>query len=521
MPFYKPKPPYVNLAVRRAHPFAHDLAFATLMNDPFAPVDLVTRKAGTLTSGMNPRSNSPYGRAVSFPGTSTDRINWTGMPPPITGNGACTIAVLANPLNESRTNCLLSQRNSGGTRQISLYVNTNTGFSTSAGTIWLSQVDSVGTISGAGATSSVSGGWSWYIIVSDGGATGGSTRYYVDGVLKASVANVSSTGFAGISGETFSLGAPSNYTGGGYTHNKEIDSAFVWNRAWTAAEVRQFIADPWVWLGEPDLEVWPVSAGGGPVNGTFAASGSSTAAFTGSALASGAFSSAGTSAAAWVNGSVASGAFTALGQGGAAFTGAALARGQLSVTGSATASWSSAALAAGAFSAAGVAAANFVSTSGGIASGVFSSAGSSTAAFTGSALARGSFAAAGNSAASWSGAALAAGAFSSSGTSTVTVLSVALASGTFTVLGQGAAAFVGSGLADSSGAFNAAGSSAAAWVGRSLAAGAFNATGTSLGSFVAPFTGAGSMLDGHRMIHVNAASRIIYVGSADAFVWTQ
>lgn len=507
MPSYISKPPWSVPQIRRDHWLSKSIAFATLLNDPFEPMDLVTRKRGTLTSGVDPRVMTPYGRGLGFPGTSTDRVSFTGMAPPISGSGRCTVAVLANPLAEARTNCLLSQRNTGGTNQFSLYANTNTSFGTESGSLWFNQDDSVAIIHASRATNVITGAWSWYVITTGGGTASSNTRYYIDGNLQATFSNVNSGGAAGTD-ENFCLGAPTNYTGGGYTHNKEMAAAFVWNeREFTPAEVREFVKDPWVWLREAPIEVWPASTGGGTADGVLSSTSAGAASFTATAQARAALSGIGTSAGLFASAGAASSVFTSAAIGAASFTTSSLARSVLASSGVGALTGTAQATASGILNATGTSTLSAVSGGGGIFSATLTSTASSL--FTGAAqaVAASVYASTGTSAAAMAGAAIARGAYASGGTATVTLISQTVGSSTFVAVGAGAAAFVATG--GGSGAFSMAGLGLFSGVGRANALSAVTVNSISAAAWVAPFTGAGSILDGKRKLYVIPETRIL------------
>lgn len=240
MTLYVAKPIRANLELNGGNKFARGLAFAAHFNDPTMPRDLVSRRYGTVLAGVDTKQICPYGKCVTFAGSSTSHIEYPG--PAITHTRGHTFLVLANPIVEARNGCLISQRNSGGAQQLSLYTNTGSGFSVQSGTLFFQQSTSIAVFNGSsGATSAITGEWSWYGASSDG-PDGGSTRYYVDGDLKATVANVTQSGTVGQSGETLWVGAPANFSSNTYTHNRGVAASFIWNYPLTTDEIREFIS---------------------------------------------------------------------------------------------------------------------------------------------------------------------------------------------------------------------------------------------------------------------------------------
>jgi hypothetical protein len=234
---WKQQPQY---AVGVSPEYASNLAFLWHAGpgDPtrnFAPD--ATQAAVTLTGGFSPTS---VGRGYSSStGTAIKWANgWLKTSNPSNGEGDFTFSVLANPANTATRMALFSQDMSTGTAsQVYLIANCNTGYSVSAGTLFLGIYNSVDGGSYLQATSVIDG--KWHVFTAR--RQGSNLEIYVDDLLVASTTSTPKTIYeSGIGTAIGGLHQSSAYNG---TQSTALVAA--WDRALPVSQVKELGRNPW------------------------------------------------------------------------------------------------------------------------------------------------------------------------------------------------------------------------------------------------------------------------------------
>jgi hypothetical protein len=220
--------------------YANDLAFLwhggpsnPTLN--FAPG--ATQAAVTLTGGFS-QTNTGRGYSSST-GTAIKWANgWLRTSNPSNGEGDFTFSVLANPANTATRMGLFSQDMSTGTAsQVYLIANCNTGYSVSAGTLFLGIYNSTDGGSYLQATSVIDGGWHLFTARRQGS----NLEIYVDDILVASTTSTPKTIYE--SGIGTAIGGL--HQSAGYNGTQSTSLVAAWDKALPTSLIKKLGRNPW------------------------------------------------------------------------------------------------------------------------------------------------------------------------------------------------------------------------------------------------------------------------------------
>lgn len=261
--------PGVGGGIDWAHPLASRLCFAALFNEVGGTQcqSLVGLTRAPFTGSTKPSWTGGQRAGLTFPGgANTVGYLTFGAETFATDLGRDTSnpATWAFRLYQPGTvNASLAARNDGNTISAGWQIDVSGGASlafTKESSVTNMQVQALIPIDR----------WFQLVIVHDGSLTATALRIYADGVLLAHTGNINGAGTPGSdAAQTLYVGrGNANYGAGNTSSTATLDSAYIWKRALTTAEVVSLTTTPYPFFTPPSALIGAGGGGASPVTGT-------------------------------------------------------------------------------------------------------------------------------------------------------------------------------------------------------------------------------------------------------------
>lgn len=272
----RPQPkPGAGTVLDWAHPLAHRLCFATLLNEWGATTNcrsLVGQTAGAFTGSTKPSWVGGSAAGLKFPGgantvgyLSFGAETWATDLGRNTSNPA-TFAFRLN-VRTGASQATVAGRNDGNTISAGWQIDHFSGTSilyTHESSVSNMQVVVAGVPTGRFVT---------VVICADGSLTATNQRVYVDGVLATHTTNTNGSGTPGSdAAQTLYVGrGNANYGSGNTSFDGTLEWFYAWKRALSGAEALALTVNPYAFVRDPAAAFFgaTVSGGGGGGASTF------------------------------------------------------------------------------------------------------------------------------------------------------------------------------------------------------------------------------------------------------------